>query len=131
MAQKAAISKLSLFQIAKLLCVSFNVCYIAFFNEEGVSTEEIIIITPKSERNSIWKSDTQLGNFILSWNMETEMELAIRVCTIFSFKGLESSVIILSELDKAPSEILKQLIYVGLSRARHHTLVLGALPTIG
>jgi hypothetical protein len=99
-------------------------------NEEGIASEEIIILTPKSERNSIWKSDTQLGNFILSWNMETEMPLAIRVCTIFSFKGLESSVIILSELDKAPTEILKQLIYVGLSRARHHALLLGRLPII-
>jgi DNA-binding MarR family transcriptional regulator len=97
-------------------------------NEEGISAEEIIILTPKSERNSQWKSDMPLGNFILSWNMQTEMPLAIRVCTIFSFKGLESSVIILSELDKAPADIVKQIIYVGLSRARHHVVVLGHFP---
>lgn len=57
------------------------------------------------------------------------MDLAIRVSTIFAYKGLESAVVILTELDMASrEEILDQLIYVGMSRARHHAVVIGPLP---
>jgi hypothetical protein len=97
-------------------------------NEEGLRAEDIIILTPSSEKRSQWKSDEQLGNFILTWNMDTEMELAIRICTIYRYKGLESAVVILSELDQRREEISDQLIYVGLSRARHQAIVIGELP---
>jgi hypothetical protein len=97
-------------------------------NEDGIRSEDILLLTPASEKRSQWKNDEQLGNFILTWNMETEMELAIRVCTIYRYKGLESAVIILTELDQRREEISNQLIYVGLSRARHHVVVIGELP---
>jgi hypothetical protein len=99
--------------------------------EENVRPEDIIILSPNSERTSLWKSDTILGNFALTWDMQSDMNMAIRVCTIYSFKGLESAVIILTELDKLRSEIASQLLYVGLSRARHHAIVLGELPRAG
>jgi hypothetical protein len=97
-------------------------------NEEGVRCEDIILLTPASEKRSQWKKDDQLGNFILTWDMETEMEMAIRVCTIYRYKGLESAVVILTELDQRREEISNQLVYVGLSRARHHAIVIGELP---
>lgn len=97
-------------------------------NEEDVPPEEIIVLTPSSERRSGWKSDTQLGNFILTWDMDTEMHNAIRVCTVYRFKGLESAVVILTEMDQAREDIQDQLVYVGLSRARHHAVVIGTLP---
>lgn len=97
-------------------------------NEEGLSTEDIILLTPKSQKNSQWKPDEMLGNFILSWNLDTEMNNAIRVASIFAYKGLESAVVILTELDQAREEVRDQLIYVGLSRARHHVIVIGDLP---
>ncbi len=56
------------------------------------------------------------------------MELAIRVCSVFKYKGLENAVVILTELDKAREDIRDQVIYVGLSRARHHVVVIGDLP---
>lgn len=55
----------------------------------------------------------------------TNMHMAVRVCTIYSFKGLESAVIILTELDKLYPDVAQQLMYVGLSRARNHVVVLG------
>lgn len=98
-------------------------------NEEGVPSEDIVVLTPASEKRSHWKKDDRLGNFILSWHLDTEMDLAIRVSTIFAYKGLESAVVILTELDMASrEEILDQLIYVGMSRARHHAVVIGPLP---
>ncbi len=97
-------------------------------NEDGVSPNDIILLTPRAERTSIWKSDAVLGNFILTWNMQTEMQNAIRICSIYSYKGLECPVVILSELERANEDVTDQLIYVGLSRARNHVVVIGNLP---
>lgn len=97
-------------------------------NEENVQPDEIIILTPKTQQKSVWGQDEILGNFVLTWDMETEMNMAICISTIYSFKGLESEVVILTELDRVPDDIGRQLIYVGLSRARHHAVVLGDLP---
>lgn len=98
-------------------------------NEEGIRPEDIIILTPSSDKRSGWKNDNQLGNFIVTWDMETEMDMAVRVCSVNRFKGLENAVVILTELDQRREEISDQLIYVGLSRARHHAVVIGELPT--
>ncbi len=97
-------------------------------NEEGIQPEDIIVLTPASEKRSQWKSDDQLGNFILTWQLDTEMPMAARICTIYSYKGLESPVVILTELHALRPEIANQLLYVGLSRARHHVVVIGELP---
>lgn len=97
-------------------------------NEEGIRPEDIIILTPSSDKRSGWKNNDKLGNSILTWDMETEMDMAVRVCSIYRFKGLESAVVILTELDQRREEISDQLICVGLSRARHHAIVIGELP---
>ncbi len=88
-----------------------------------------MILTPQSEKSSQWKSDEQIGNFTLTYDMNLTLNNMIRVSTIRRFKGLESAVIILTELDKIdPPTFQNQLIYVGLSRARHHAVVIGTLP---
>jgi len=97
-------------------------------NEEGVAPEDIIVLTPASMKRSQWKSDDQLGNFIVTWDLDTEMSMAARICTIHSYKGLESPVVIMTELDKLHTDKQDQLVYVGLSRARHHAIVIGQLP---
>ncbi len=97
-------------------------------NEDGVDPGDIVILSPRSEKNSQWKSDDRLGTLTLSWDMDADAPHTIRVCTIYSFKGLESSVVILTELDQAKDEVRDQLIYVGLSRARNHVVVVGKLP---
>lgn len=99
-------------------------------NEEGIPPEDIIILTPASDRRSQWQNDDQLGNFILTRNLNTEMPMAARICTIHSFKGLESPVVILTELHALRKEIARELMYVGLSRARHHAIVIGDLPSL-
>jgi hypothetical protein len=99
--------------------------------EEGLSADDIVLLTPSSEKRSQWKSDEMVGRFILTWNMDTEMKDAIRVCTIYRFKGLESAVVILTEMDQVREEISDQLAYVGLSRARNHVVVIGELPASG
>lgn len=88
------------------------------------------MLTPAGEKRSQWKTDDQLGNFIITWQLDTEMPMAARVCTIYSYKGLESPVVILTELHALRPEIADQLLYVGLSRARHHVIVIGDLPAV-
>jgi len=96
--------------------------------EDGIKPEEIIVLTPAADKRSSWKENDQLGNFVLTWHMDTEMRDAIRVSSIYRYKGLESAVVILTELDLRREDVGDSLIYVGLSRARHHAIVIGALP---
>ena len=97
-------------------------------HEENIPYDEIVVLTPQSEKRSMWDNDEILGNYVLSWDMQTEMNMAIKVCSIYAYKGLESSVVILSELDKLRNDVARQLLYVGLSRARNHAVILGDLP---
>jgi hypothetical protein len=98
-------------------------------NEEQIPLNDIIVLTPSSEKRSHWKPDQILGNFVLTWDTASDMRHAVRVSTIYRFKGLESAVVILTELEQAREEIRDQLLYVGLSRARHHVVVIGSLPS--
>jgi hypothetical protein len=95
---------------------------------EKVRSEDIILLTPVSKERSMWEDNQRVGKWVLTWNLQTTMADAIRVSTIYQFKGLESPVVILSEMDKAHKEKTSELAYVGLSRARHHVVVLGSLP---
>ena len=97
-------------------------------NEQGIHPSDIVILTPAADKRSQWKENDQVGNFLLTWDMNTTIWNAVRVCTIYRFKGLESAVVILTELDKRYEDFGNQLVYVGLSRARHHAVVIGELP---
>jgi hypothetical protein len=95
----------------------------------GVDVSEIIMLTPASEKRSQWKSGATVGAFTLSWDLETTAKNQLRICSIYAFKGLESAVVILSELDKLPNDERRNpLLYVAISRARNHVIVLGDLP---
>jgi superfamily I DNA/RNA helicase len=94
--------------------------------EEGVSLEQVIILTPLNEK-SRWQHGKKAGKYTLLRDKFIEGK-QVRVDTIFAFKGLERPVVILTELDRpAPAE-LDNLLYVGISRARNHLIVLGKLP---
>jgi len=97
-------------------------------NEARVLPKEIVVLTPASQDRSELNEGTKLGNFILTWNLGTDTDHDICVSTIYRYKGLEASVVILMEMDKASAEKAGTLVYVGLSRARHDAYVIGALP---
>jgi hypothetical protein len=94
-------------------------------DEEKIEPIDIVILTPNSFDNSSWAEGDVIAKFTLTWNLETKLPLAVRVSTIHSFKGLESPVIILTDLDSAWSD---EMIYVGLSRACNQAYILGELP---
>lgn len=96
-------------------------------NENGIASKDIVVLTPSSEKYTQWKEGDTLGNFTLTWQ-EPSSPHNVLVSTIYRFKGLERAVVILTEMNQVKEEISDQLVYVGLSRARHHAIVIGGLP---
>lgn len=97
--------------------------------KRGITTDDIIILTPRAKENSQWQEGQRLGKFSLTWNLDDSGQ-NIRVCTIHSFKGLESPVVILTEMNAAKLDNVTQLAYIGISRARHHLVLLGYMPNV-
>lgn len=92
---------------------------------EGVPLDEIVVLTPRGRKTSRLQEGAQLGNLALTW--EEGGPNAVRCRSIHTFKGLESPIVILAEPERAHAANRAPLLYVALSRARHHLIVLGRL----
>jgi hypothetical protein len=99
-------------------------------DKEKVDTNEITILTSRSKSQSIWTEGLELGTLTLTWdlNLAKKHRNLIGVSTIYSYKGLENTVIVLSEMDSANRERQTELAYIGISRACAQIIVLGDLP---
>lgn len=96
---------------------------------EGVPPEWIVILTPRSRDNSSWQpNETRWGKYSPVWGLQKTFGKQINCCTIQSFKGLERPVVILTELDHLHPDQRDLLLYVALSRAKTHLVVIGDLP---
>lgn len=102
----------------------------SLIDERGAFSSQIIVLTPRKEENSLWKEGLKLGNYTLTWQLDSLNHRHIRVSTIHGFKGLESPIVILTEMKHAFSETHEQLAYIGVSRARNHLIIIGGLPNI-
>lgn len=93
--------------------------------EENVYPEDIVVLTPrKRERSHMWRLGP-IGNFRLTdqWSAGSG---EIYCSTIHSFKGLESPVVILTEIEPYGAQDLETILYVGCSRACNHLIVLAS-----
>ncbi len=100
--------------------------------EQGIAIEDIVLLSPVGRNRSHFRAGTMLGRqFQLSWEMERPIvSNMLMCCTIFAFKGMERDVVIFAEPDKIQRNAEReQLIYVALSRARFHLIILGNLST--
>jgi hypothetical protein len=96
--------------------------------QEGIPVSNVVVLTPNSRARSGLKDGTRVGNLTLSWDQQPGAR-AVRVSTIHSFKGLESPIVILAELDPSVGwHRNNELLYVATSRARGHLIILGELP---
>jgi Nuclease-related domain/UvrD-like helicase C-terminal domain len=100
------------------------------FTEERIPHNSVVILTPRSARTSRFKEGDRIGNVVLTWEWHTGPG-QIQMSSIHSFKGLESPIVVLVELDKLDSVTRDYLLYVALSRPRDHLIVLGKLPEPG
>jgi DNA helicase IV len=92
-------------------------------NENEVDTRDIVILTPRSAKQSQLSRVGRLGSFILTRNSDTDYN-EVFYETIYSFKGLESPVIILTEISSEIGDKAQELLYVGCSRARNHLVII-------
>ena len=92
-------------------------------HEEEISPEDIVVLTPRSATKSFLSQTPKLGSFFLTRSWDTDYN-QIYYETIFSFKGLESPVVILTEIAEEMHHKVVELLYVGCSRARSHLVVI-------
>ena len=96
--------------------------------EERVPRNHIVVLTPNSEAKSALKEGARVGTVELTWKPNPGPN-QVRVATIYSFKGLESPIVVVAELDRlAARGTYDAVLYVALSRARSHVVVVGELP---
>jgi superfamily I DNA/RNA helicase len=99
--------------------------------EEGIPVSDIVVLTPRLQARSVLQEGEKIGNLRLAWDWD-DTGRAVRVSTIHAFKGLESPVVVLAEIGQDVWwRVNDQLLYVALSRARGHLVVLGELPEPG
>jgi hypothetical protein len=92
---------------------------------QRVPTEDIVVLTPKKrERSDLWRLDS-IGNFRLT-DQWTSADGEVFCSTVHAFKGLESPVVILAEIESYATQDLETILYVGCSRACHHLIVLAS-----
>jgi hypothetical protein len=106
--------------------------------DEGVERERIALLTGVNlERSVVWRQRRFKGDLML-WNgsvddaghtlglgasaVQRQPPRTILCETIHRFKGLEKDVVVLVEL-RPDDERLRQLLYIGLTRAKHHVVL--------
>lgn len=87
--------------------------------EEGVATKDIVILTTTRKQTL---QNKFLGDFLVKADPDTNTK-EILCNTIHHFKGLESPVVILVETDLRNVSNMRNLLYVGTSRSRHHLII--------
>ncbi len=98
---------------------------------EKIQPRNIAVLTPKGAQSTILKDIEKIGRFDLM-PYEDADATDISWSTIRKFKGLESSVVILIELDQdvINRQRLRELLYVGVTRARDHLVLIGDKETL-
>lgn len=98
---------------------------------EHIPLEDIVLLSPLSKERSYFPDGLRIGDFRVNWQVGgPPQHNALTCCSIYAFKGLERAVVILAELDKIHHTAERELlIYVAFSRAKHHLIVLGSVPT--
>jgi len=95
---------------------------------QRISLSQIAILTPSAKEKSIWgQPSARSRKFAFTWSLEPVAN-QVTCCTIHGFKGLERDVIILTEIQRLPVRQKEELLYVAISRAKTHLIVIGNLP---
>lgn len=92
-------------------------------NEEHIYTDDIVILTPHSQAKTMIKSGLRLGNFVITENA-IKHNNQIQCTSVYKFKGLESKVIFLVEIGPQILERIKEIMYVGCSRAKSYLILM-------
>lgn len=98
------------------------------FNKQGIPTSEAVVLTFAREGISKLEEGQRIGKSLLTWEQPTHQN-QVMISTVQRFKGLERSIVFLViELDHHEEQRQHPLLYVGISRAKQHLIVIGHLP---
>jgi hypothetical protein len=86
--------------------------------KEGVRPEQITLLTPHTRANSTLRDVTALGGVELASSVDDRAGKLLHT-TIAAFKGLESDVVLLIDLDPGDERSSRMARYVAASRAKH------------
>lgn len=96
--------------------------------DDGVDPEDITVLSPRRFRESVAHTLEESKRFSLyelrERNSRNNGAAQVPFSTIHAFKGMESPVIVMCDLDAIDSEEPQALLYVGMSRARSHLTIL-------
>ena len=87
---------------------------------EGIAPNDIVILSPRRLESSSMASITQAGGLPLR-DVSADQKLgekAIAFSTVHAFKGLESAVVIVTDIEQVDTDEARSLLYVAMSRAR-------------
>ena len=88
---------------------------------DNVSIEDIIILSTRKLNNSCLARVEKVLNFSLvdvTFSMLKVKPSVLKFSTIHAFKGMESQVVIVVDIDRTFGDSLQSLLYVAMSRAR-------------
>ncbi len=87
---------------------------------DGVSISDIQVLSQFRLENSALSTSECISGFSISDVSDDVIEDSKRLkfCTVHAFKGLESSIVLITDLDSNSIQENKSLIYVGMTRAR-------------
>ncbi len=85
---------------------------------EGIVEDQIVVLTPHRKKSSCLKGCEELGGARLSED-PIDRDKCVLHATLGGFKGLESDVVILADIDLADERASRRARYVASSRARH------------
>ena len=91
--------------------------------EEYICNQDIVILTPRGEKNTKLVPGLKLGTFTIT-NQTANHPSKIQATSVYKFKGLESRVVILTEIDSRTNFNRDMVMYVGCSRARTQLIIL-------
>jgi len=91
--------------------------------KQQVRPDQIVILTPHSQKNSSLAQVEALGSYPLAFD-PSDREGRVLHTTFGRFKGLESDIVILCDVDSSDPRCNRNARYVAASRARHALLVL-------
>lgn len=96
--------------------------------DDGIDPEDILVLSPRKFGNSVARTLTEGERFSIHELREGAPKNGRIACvpfsTIHAFKGMESPVIVMCDLDTIDSAEPQALLYVGMSRARSHLTIL-------
>jgi hypothetical protein len=90
--------------------------------DNGVPRAAVTVLTGRSTSSSRFARDERVGSFRLSANPKRDNE--VRLASVHRFKGLESPVVILCEMEDVHRSAARALWYTGISRARSALILL-------